>query len=156
MSCESNFGLSFAYIKSSSSERVELTAHRGHLKSHGKSRLRVFSLGSIEVGQHTVEFTDDNFQDEVLNATSGVLVDFWAPWCGPCRQIAPLIDQLAEQYSGKVKIGKINIDDNPNVTNQYGIQSIPTLMLFKDGEVAERFMGMPPKVKLEGALNDLA
>lgn len=108
------------------------------------------------MGQHTVEFTDDNFQDEVLNATSGVLVDFWAPWCGPCRQIAPLIDQLAEQYSGKVKVGKINIDDNPNVTNQYGIQSIPTLMLFKDGEVAERFMGMPPKVKLEGALNDLA
>ena len=108
------------------------------------------------MGQHTVEFTDDNFQDEVLNSTSGVLVDFWAPWCGPCRQIAPLIDQLAEQYSGKVKVGKINIDDNPNVTNQYGIQSIPTLMLFKDGEVAERFMGMPPKVKLEGALNDLA
>ncbi len=107
------------------------------------------------MGQHTVEFTDDNFQDEVLNATSGVLVDFWAPWCGPCRQIAPLIDQLAEQFSGKIKIGKINIDDNPNVTNQYGIQSIPTLMLFKDGEVAERFMGMPPKVKLEGALNDL-
>lgn len=108
------------------------------------------------MGQHTVEFTDDNFQDEVLNATSGVLVDFWAPWCGPCRQIAPLIDQLAEQFSGKVKVGKINIDDNPNVTNQYGIQSIPTLMLFKDGEVAERFMGMPPKVKLEGAMNDLA
>jgi thioredoxin 1 len=108
------------------------------------------------VGQHTVEFTDDNFQDEVLNSTGGVLVDFWAPWCGPCRQIAPLIDQLAEQYSGKVKIGKLNIDDNPNVTNQYGIQSIPTLMLFKDGEVAERFMGMPPKVKLEGALESLA
>jgi thioredoxin 1 len=108
------------------------------------------------VGQHTVEFTDDNFQDEVLNSTGGVLVDFWAPWCGPCRQIAPLIDQLAEQYSGKVKIGKLNIDDNPNVTNQYGIQSIPTLMLFKNGEVAERFMGMPPKVKLEGALEGLA
>lgn len=108
------------------------------------------------MGQHTVEFTDDNFQDEVLNSTGGVLVDFWAPWCGPCRQIAPLIDQLAEQYSGKVKIGKLNIDDNPNVTNQYGIQSIPTLMLFKDGEVAERFMGMPPKVKLEGALESLA
>ncbi len=108
------------------------------------------------MGQHTVEFTDDNFQDEVLSASGGVLVDFWAPWCGPCRQIAPLIDQLAEQFSGKVKVGKLNIDDNPNVTNQYGIQSIPTLMLFKDGEVAERFMGMPPKVKLEGALENLA
>jgi thioredoxin 1 len=108
------------------------------------------------VGDHTVEFTDDNFQDEVIEATGGVLVDFWAPWCGPCRQIAPLIDQLAEQYSGKVKIGKINIDDNPSITSQYGIQSIPTLILFKDGEVSERFMGMPPKAKLEGALETLA
>jgi len=115
-----------------------------------------FSSGSLAVGQHTVEFTDDNFQDEVLKSTGGVLVDFWAPWCGPCRQIAPLIDQLAEQFSGKVKVGKINIDDNPNITQQYGIQSIPTLMLFKDGEVAERFMGMPPKAKLEGALESLA
>ena len=118
---------------------------------------KTFSSGSLAVGQHTVEFTDDNFQDEVLNSTGGVLVDFWAPWCGPCRQIAPLIDQLAEQFSGKVKVGKINIDDNPNITQQYGIQSIPTLMLFKDGEVAERFMGMPPKAKLgEGALESLA
>ena len=108
------------------------------------------------MGQHTVEFTDDNFQDEVLNSTNGVLVDFWAPWCGPCRQIAPLIDQLAEQFSGKVKVGKINIDDNPNITQQYGIQSIPTLMLFKNGEVAERFMGMQSKAKLEGALESLA
>lgn len=108
------------------------------------------------MGQHTVEFTDDNFQDEVLNSAGGVLVDFWAPWCGPCRQIAPLIDQLAEQYSGKVKIGKINIDENPNITQQYGIQSIPTLMLFKAGEVSERFMGMPPKAKLEGALESVA
>lgn len=108
------------------------------------------------MGQHTVEFTDDNFQDEVLNSSGGVLVDFWAPWCGPCRQIAPLIDQLAEQFSGKVKVGKLNIDDNPDITNQFGIQSIPTLMLFKNGEVAERFMGMPPKVKLEGALEALA
>ena len=108
------------------------------------------------MGQHTVEFTDDNFQDEVLNSTGGVLVDFWAPWCGPCRQIAPLIDQLAEQFSGKVKVGKINIDDNPNITQQYGISSIPTLMLFKDGEVAERFMGMPAKAKLVGAIESLA
>ena len=108
------------------------------------------------MGQHTVEFTDDNFQDEVLNSAGGVLVDFWAPWCGPCRQIAPLIDQLAEQFSGKIKVGKINIDDNPNITQQYGIQSIPTLMLFKDGEVAERFMGMPAKAKLVGAIESLA
>ncbi|MCA9193975.1 MAG: thioredoxin [Planctomycetales bacterium] len=104
------------------------------------------------MGQHTIDFTDDNFDNEVLGSAGGVLVDFWAPWCGPCRQIAPLIDQLAEQYSGTVKVGKLNIDDNPNVTGQYGIQSIPTLLLFKNGEVVERFVGMPPKAKLESAL----
>jgi thioredoxin 1 len=105
------------------------------------------------MGEHTIEFTDGNFQSEVLNAEGRVLVDFWAPWCGPCRQIAPLIDQLAEQYSGSVKIGKLNIDENPKVTEQYGIQSIPTLLVFSGGEVVERFVGMPPKAKLEQALS---
>ena len=107
------------------------------------------------MGQHTIEFSDSNFEEEVLNATDGVLVDFWAPWCGPCRQIAPLIDQLAEQFSGSVKVGKLNIDENPSVTGQYGIQSIPTLLLFKGGEVVERFVGMPPKAKLEQALTQV-
>ncbi|HAC90055.1 MAG TPA: thioredoxin [Planctomycetaceae bacterium] len=106
------------------------------------------------MGQFTVELTDGNLDAEVLQSGNPVLVDFWAPWCGPCRQISPLIDQLGQQYAGKVKVGKVNIDDNPEVTNQYGIQSIPTLMVFRGGEVAERFVGMPPKAKLEQALND--
>lgn len=104
------------------------------------------------MGQHTIELTDDNFDAEVLKSTDPVLVDFWAPWCGPCRQIAPLIDQLAEQLAGKAKVGKLNIDDNPEMTSQYGIQSIPTLLVFRGGDVSERFVGMPPKAKLEQAL----
>ncbi len=107
------------------------------------------------MGQHTVEFTDDNFQQEVLDAEGGVLVDFWAPWCGPCRQIAPLIDQFATQFAGSVKIGKLNIDDNQAITEKYGIQSIPTLLLFKNGEVTETFRGMPPQAKLEEAIVSL-
>ncbi len=104
------------------------------------------------MGQNTVELTDDNFYDEVLQSEIPVLVDFWAPWCGPCRQIAPLIDQLADLYVGKVKVGKVNIDENPQITDEHGIQSIPTLMVFRNGGVSERFVGMPGKAKLEQAL----
>ncbi|MBX3421898.1 MAG: thioredoxin [Pirellulaceae bacterium] len=106
------------------------------------------------MGQHTIELTDGNFSAEVLQSTTPVLVDFWAPWCGPCRQIAPLIDQLAQQFAGKVKVGKLNIDENPQATSQYGIQSIPTLIMFRGGNVAEQFVGAPPKAKLEQVLND--
>ena len=92
----------------------------------------------------------------MLNSSSPVLVDFWATWCGPCRQIAPLIDELAVQYQGSVKIGKVNVDENPELSTKYGINAIPTLLLFKNGEIVERFQGVPPRTKLEAALNDAA
>ncbi len=101
---------------------------------------------------HAAEFTDAAFESEVLQSSEPVLVDFWAPWCGPCRQIAPLIDELAVQYTGKVKIGKVNVDENPETATKYDIMNIPTLLLFKDGQVAERFVGLPPRTKLEAAL----
>jgi len=91
------------------------------------------------------EFTDANFQDEVLSATEPVLVDFWAPWCGPCRMLMPTVEQLANEYAGKVKIGKVNTDDNQGTAASYGITSIPTVMLFKNGQLVDKVVGAPPK-----------
>jgi thioredoxin 1 len=100
------------------------------------------------------EFTDDNFDAEVLQSTGPVLVDFWAPWCGPCRQIAPMIDELASE-NPSIKIGKLNIDDNPSVPQRFGISSIPTLLVFKGGEIAESFVGVRPKAALQQALDSV-
>jgi thioredoxin 1 len=106
------------------------------------------------MGANVKEFTDANFQSEVLSSSEPVLVDFWAPWCGPCRQIAPLIDQLASENAGAVKIGKVNVDENPSAAQSYGVSSIPTLILFKDGEPKQRFVGMQPKSRLQSALDE--
>ena len=88
-----------------------------------------------------MELSDANFEEEVLKETRPVLVDFWAVWCAPCRMIAPVIDEIAETYGNKVKVGKVNVDDNSKISNQYGIRSIPTVLLFKDGQVAEQVVG---------------
>jgi thioredoxin 1 len=106
------------------------------------------------MAKNVAEFTDSNFQDEVLKSTTPVLVDFWAPWCMPCRAIAPVIEQLAAE-NADVKIGKVNVDDSPMAAGQYGVSSIPTLMVFKGGEVVERFVGVQPKGRLQEALNAL-
>jgi thioredoxin 1 len=105
------------------------------------------------MGANTVEFSDTNFESEVLQSKEPVLVDFWAPWCGPCRMIAPLIEELAGEYSGKVKVGKVNVDDSPQAAGQFGVSSIPTIMIFKGGEVVDRFVGVQPKSRLQQALD---
>jgi thioredoxin 1 len=93
----------------------------------------------------TLHFTDGAFDQEVLKSTVPVLVDFWAPWCGPCKAMGPTIDALATEYSGKIKIGKINTDENPATAMRYQVRGIPTLLLFKDGKVVDQRVGAMPK-----------
>ncbi len=97
-------------------------------------------------------FTDDNFEEEAMKANGLVLVDFWAPWCGPCQMMAPIVDELATELEGKIKVGKLNVDENQATAGKYGIMSIPTMLLFKDGVVVEQIVGGMPKDALVSKL----
>ncbi|HEY3356160.1 MAG TPA: thioredoxin [Polyangia bacterium] len=101
------------------------------------------------MSQDVVEITDANFEGEILKSGTPALLDFWAPWCGPCRAIAPYVEQLAGEYRGRVKVGKLNVDDSPGVAQRYDIRSIPTLLIFKDGAVVGQLVGSASKSKIE-------
>ncbi|MBI4326294.1 MAG: thioredoxin [Chloroflexi bacterium] len=103
-----------------------------------------------------VTLTESNFAQEVLNAATPVLVDFWAEWCGPCKMIAPILDELASEYDGRVKIGKVNIDEYQNLATEHGIRAIPTLLIFKDGQVAEQIVGFRSKRDLKANIEKVA
>lgn len=102
-----------------------------------------------------VTLTGDNFKGEVLKSTEPVLVDFWADWCGPCHRIAPIIEEMAAQFEGRAKVGKLNVDDNAPIAAQYRIRSIPTLLFFKDGQVVDQVIGVVPKKMLADKLDVL-
>ena len=100
-----------------------------------------------------ITFTNENFQAEVLSSDIPVLVDFWAEWCGPCKMIAPSVEELAEEYEGKIKVGKLDIDSNQNVASEYGIRSIPSLLIFKNGQVVDQIVGAVPKNHIQSKID---
>jgi len=107
------------------------------------------------MAENLIEFTDDNFDTEVLRSNLPVLVDFWAEWCGPCKMITPIIEEISSDYAGKIKVGKVNVDFNNQVAMQYGIRGIPALLVFKDGAVANQIVGAVPKNDITQILDEV-
>ncbi len=107
------------------------------------------------MAENLIEFTDDNFDTEVLKSNLPVLVDFWAEWCGPCKMIGPIVEEIASDYAGKVKVGKVNVDFNNQVAMQYGIRGIPALLVFKGGTVANQIVGAVPKNNITQILDEV-
>ncbi len=103
---------------------------------------------------NVVEVSDQSFEQEVINSETPVLIDFWAPWCGPCKAIAPVVEELAGSYAGKLKVVKMNVDDNPQTPSRYGVRGIPNLILFKGGQVAEQIVGAVPRAQLVRAIDE--
>lgn len=99
-----------------------------------------------------LEFTDSNFEDLVIKSDKPVLVDFWAEWCGPCRMVGPVVEELSKDFEGKAVVGKVNVDNNPNISAQFGIRNIPTLLFFKDGKLVDKQVGAVPKSVLQDKL----
>ena len=102
-----------------------------------------------------LQVNDGNFEDEIIKSTLPVMVDFWAPWCGPCHMVSPLVEELAREYDGRFKVAKMNVDENPSIPGRYGIRSIPTLLLFRDGQLADTIVGAVGKAYIEEAMRKL-
>jgi len=107
----------------------------------------------MTISENVIHLNDGNFEEEIKNAQKPLLIDFWAPWCGPCKTIGPIIEELAETYKGRAIIAKINVDENQKAAMTYGVRSIPTLVLFKDGKIVDTIIGLVPKERLEEFIN---
>jgi len=128
--------------------RVESPSEQQYIQTHNATFPEFFPNGGPSVSGNIVYLTDDSFEDEVVKAEGPVLVDYWADWCGPCKMIAPILDEIAEEYKDKIKVAKLNIDENPGTPPKYGIRGIPTLMLFKGGNVEATKVGAVSKSQL--------
>ena len=107
------------------------------------------------MSDHILEITSDNFDEKVINSSVPVLVDFWAEWCGPCRMVGPIVDELHTEYEGKAIVGKVNVDDQQEISSKYGIRNIPTILFFKDGEIVDKNVGVAPKSDLANKIDAL-
>jgi thioredoxin 1 len=134
-------------------ENIENRAFSHHIRNNRSKNARIETK---EQPMATVKVDTSNFQDEVLNAAEPVIVDFWAEWCGPCKMIAPSLEEISNELAGKVKVVKLNIDENPELAAQYGVRSIPTLAMFKAGEVADIKVGAAPKTALSSWISNAA
>jgi thioredoxin 1 len=138
--------------------RPVLVEHRNG-GSPARSRITDVSAANMATARKTtimagnvLNFTDQNFQTDVLQSDKPVLVDFWAPWCGPCKMIAPTIEKVADEFQGRAQVGKVNTDECPETASKFGISAIPTVLLLKNGEIVEKFVGVVNQQKLTGAL----